>query len=214
MAPSEYFYALRRLANEKRQQYGITTQKVALIIVKKIYKQEGVKIDYWDVKNKKIRAAYLCDDGDCSVMLNRKLPNPQKLFSLVHELKHHYTDRERMENGEIECGDYNANKDIEIGAEIFAAEFIYPEALMQLQIKGMGITNENCVPKSLIEFKRQAPASISYKFIIKRFEWFGIIKKGQYADVHFQKLEEQLYPPIYKQEWFKRRRKIKQSMLK
>ena len=35
----------------------------------------------------------LCEDGDCSVAIQRTLPDEPKLFALVHELKHHYCDR-------------------------------------------------------------------------------------------------------------------------
>jgi len=31
-----------------------------------------------------------------------------------------------LKNGQIRCGDYNANEVIEKAAEVFAAEFIYP----------------------------------------------------------------------------------------
>jgi len=50
---------------------------------------------------------------------------------LVHELKHHYVDQKAIEDGKIKCGDYNAHEVIEKGAEVFAAEFIYPEQEMR-----------------------------------------------------------------------------------
>ena len=95
--------------------------------MRKIYKEEGIKIDHWKF-GRTIRAVYMCDDGDPSVAVNESLPREPKLFSLVHELKHHYLDRSLIENGTIKCGDYNANELIEKTAEVFAAEFIYPEA--------------------------------------------------------------------------------------
>jgi Zn-dependent peptidase ImmA (M78 family) len=46
---------------------------------------------------------------------------------MVHELKHHYCDQRLLKNGQVRCGDYNANDElIEKAAEVFAAEFIYP----------------------------------------------------------------------------------------
>lgn len=48
---------------------------------------------------------------------------------------------------------------------------------------------------------------MSYTFLQKRFEFFGLIKKGQFKGVRFQKLEEELYGvALYKQECFRRRR--------
>lgn len=38
----------------------------------------------------------------------------------------------------------------------------------------------------------------------------GTIRE-EVADIIFQKLEEELYPPIYKQEWFKERRTRKKD---
>ena len=213
MSRSEYYQALRTLAKQTREKYGITSEKVNLSLLRKIYKQEGIKIDSRTLKSRKIRAAYFCDDVDCSVLLNKNLPDIQRLFSLAHELKHHLVDRVQIKQGEIQCGDYNANEVIEIGAEVFAAELIYPEAHMRLDLQGLNVTPENCTPSAIVNFKRNCPASVSYKFIVKRCEWFGIIKKDAYASVHFQKLEEQLYGiPFYKTERFKSIRKFKQKI--
>jgi Zn-dependent peptidase ImmA (M78 family) len=52
------------------------------------------------------------------------VPEEPRLFALLHELKHHYRDRDAIGAGSLVCGDYNANRRIEIGAEIFAAEFL------------------------------------------------------------------------------------------
>jgi Zn-dependent peptidase ImmA (M78 family) len=71
---------------------------------------------------------YMCDGGDPSVLVNRNLPTEPRLFAMVHELKHHYCDQTALKNGQIRCGDYNANEAIEKAAEVFAAEFIYPSA--------------------------------------------------------------------------------------
>ncbi|MEJ0042679.1 MAG: hypothetical protein WDM81_10895 [Rhizomicrobium sp.] len=60
--------------------------------------------------------------------VQRDLPHEPKLFALVHELKHHYRDREALGARVIACGDYNQNELIEIGAEVSSAEFIYPES--------------------------------------------------------------------------------------
>lgn len=157
--------------------------------------------------SRKIRAAYFCDGDDCSVLLNKNLPREPKIFSLVHELKHHFIDRDLIENGEVKCGDYNANKEIEIGAEVFAAEFIFPEKEMREIIRLMGITSANCEPQNIIDIKRAKYAPVSYKFITKRFEFFGLISPGAYDHVKFEKLEEEIYgKPIYKQHWFQKHR--------
>jgi Zn-dependent peptidase ImmA (M78 family) len=175
--------------------------------MQRIYKAEGIRIDRWEIKGKKLRAAYFCDDGDCSVLVNKNLPREPKLFSLAHELKHHYEDQKLIAGGKIECGDYNANELIEKGAEVFAAEFMYPQAEMLQLVQDLEITALTCTAEKIVEFKRACAAHISYTFIVKRFEWFGFCQPGAYKKTHFQKLDESIHGvPFYKQDWFKRQR--------
>src|SRR6266851_2774676 len=127
MTRDEYFEALKALAREKRLYHAVRTNSFGLREVRQIYKNEGIKIDPWPLPPK-IKAMYMCTDGHYSVAVRQKLPDEPKLFALVHELKHHYVDQEKIENGMVLCGDYNQNELIEKGAEVFAAEFIYPQA--------------------------------------------------------------------------------------
>jgi uncharacterized protein DUF955 len=204
-----YYQEMRQLAHSKRVEHQVQTASLNLQVIRRIYRAEGIKMDYWDTSNK-IRAAYFCEDDDYSVLINRKLPREPKLFSLVHELKHHYVDQFIIKEGEIRCGDYNANQTIEIAAEVFAAEFIYPESEMLALVSDLGITRGNCSPAKVVEFKRNCPAVVSYKFIVKRFEWFRLCAGGEYKKIKFQRLEEDLHGrPFYKEEWFKRHRQAK-----
>jgi Zn-dependent peptidase ImmA (M78 family) len=204
-----YYQDMRQLAHSKRIEYEVQTATLNLQVIRRIYRAEGIKMDYWDTSTK-IRAAYFCEDNDYSVLINRKLPREPKLFSLVHELKHHYADQSMIKEGEIRCGDYNANQTIEIAAEVFAAEFIYPESEMLALISELEITKDNCSPEKVVEFKRNCPAVVSYKFIAKRFEWFKLCAAGEYNKIKFQNLEETLHGrPFYKEEWFKRHRQAK-----
>src|ERR1051326_2731731 len=145
MSQSPNYDALKRLARDKRAQFGVQTETLNLVVVRKIYGAEGIRIDPWKFP-RTIRAAYMCDDSDPSVAISKALPREPKLFSLVHELKHHYMDRELIENGQIRCGDYNENQVIEIGAEVFAAEFIYPEAEFLEKVRQLGIELGKCSP--------------------------------------------------------------------
>lgn len=207
-----YYERMRALALAKRAEHKVETASLNLTCMRRIYRAEVIRIDRWETRGRKIRAAYFCDSDDFSVLLNRNLPREPALFSLAHELKHHYADQGIIEGGQIRCGDYNANQVIEIAAEIFAAEFIYPEAEMQDLVSTLGITRQTCSPERVVEFKRTCPATVSYSFIVKRFERFGICQGGEYKRVHFQKLEEELHGvPIYKRDWFKRHRARKKS---
>jgi len=206
---NDYYRQMKLLARQKRDEYEIGSQKVSLSLLRKIYKQEEIAIDYWDLKSPRIKASYHCDGIDASVLVKKSLPDEPKLFALIHELKHHFVDREGIINCEFACGDYNANKFIEVGAEVFAAEFIFPELEMKQSLTGFGITQLTCTPEKVVEYKRNCGACVSYQYIIKRLEFFHIIEKHSYDKVKFKSLEETIYPPIYKQKSFMEARKRK-----
>lgn len=105
MSRSAYYEDLKRLALEKRAEYRVDTAALGLAEVRTIYKAEGIRLDHWPLP-RKVKALYMCDDGDCSVALQRSLPYEPKLFALIHELKHHYRDRAALGAGVIHCGDY------------------------------------------------------------------------------------------------------------
>jgi Zn-dependent peptidase ImmA (M78 family) len=213
MTRHEYYQNLRKLAQAKRIEYGVTTSTLNLTLIRKIFKSEGVKIDSWDLKGRNIKAAYFCDNEDASILVNKNLPPIPKLFALVHELKHHLEDQDSIRGGELQCGDYNANELIEKGAEVFAAEFIYPESEMLELATKMKINSDSCTPEQIVRFKKICPAKVSYQFITKRFERFRFWKPANYGDIKFQNLEEKMYgTPTYKQAWFQERRARKKAI--
>ena len=190
-----HFEELKKLAREKRAQHEVETAAFGLTEVRKIYRAEGIRIDYWRLPYK-IKGLYMCADNDFSVAVQRSLPTEPKLFTLVHELKHHYCDRQALGNGFIHCGDYNANQLIEIGAEVFAAEFIYPEAEFAADIGLLSI--EVWRAEDVVELKRGCKAKVSYKYLCKRLERLGAITKGQFDGVQFQKLEERIISALHR----------------
>ena len=208
----EQYNLARNLARQKRLEFGIQTEKINIPLLKKICKKENVKVDLVEKIGTRIRAAYFFDEDGASILLKKDLPREPKMFALAHELKHHFLDREDIADGKMRCGDYNENKTIEIAAEEFAAEFLYPILEMQRLVNSINIRTGSCTPKQIVEVKRRSPVAVSYTFVRKRLERFGIITKEQFADIQFQKLEEQLYPPLYKQDWFKRVRARKKIM--
>jgi Zn-dependent peptidase ImmA (M78 family) len=196
MSRHAYYEDIKELAREKRQLYGVDTGAFGLREVRKIYKGEGIRLDCWPLSCK-IKAIYMCTDDDPSVAVQKSLPNEPKLFALVHELKHHYRDGEALNGGVISCGDYNANELIEKGAEVFAAEFIYPEEEFREDVRGLyaGAWRAD----NVVIFKRGCKAKVSYRFICKRLERLGHIEPGQFNDVKFQKLEETMFGvPFYR----------------
>ena len=157
----------------------------------------------------------MCSDNICSVAIRKDLPDEPKLFALIHELKHHWADRDAMRAGLLSCGSYNENELIEKAAEVFAAEFLYPEAEFAQDIGAFkdAFSVTQLGADDLIHFKRNGcKAKVSYTFLRKRLEWLGLAIPGQFSGVRFQKREEELYGvPIYKQKSFVARRKLRLS---
>jgi Zn-dependent peptidase ImmA (M78 family) len=190
MTRDEYFEGLKALAREKRKYHAVRTDSFGLREIRKIYKKEGIRIDPWPLPAK-IKGVYMCANNDFSVAVQRTLPDEPKLFVLAHELKHHYVDQEKIANGVVHCGDYNRNELIEIGAEVFAAEFIYPEHEFAEMVKTSGVAAWS--PEDVVRLKRRTPAKISYMFVQKRLERLGVVERGAFAAVRFKKLEEQMF---------------------
>lgn len=196
MSRHAHYEDLKSLARERREHYGVVTEGFGLRELRRIYKAEGIRIDYFPLPYK-IKALYMCADEDCSVAVQRRLPDEPKLFALVHELKHHYCDRDALGEGIIHCGDYNMDEVIEIGAEVFAAEFIYPEAEFVEDIEPHRVSSWTA--EDVVRLKQTCKARVSYRFICKRLEQLRLISRGAFDRVQFQKLEDAMYGvPFYR----------------
>ncbi|WP_158007717.1 ImmA/IrrE family metallo-endopeptidase [Methyloceanibacter marginalis] len=177
---------------------------------RQIYRAEAITIDRRPLPSC-LKAIYMCDEVDVSVAIRIGLPMEPTLFALVHELKHHWADQELVRAGYVTCGDYNQNELVEKGAEVFAAEFIYPVAEFSDDIKSLGDGKWDV--DKIIRFKREVcRAKVSYTFVRKRLERLGLVSRDQFDGVKFQKREEEIYgTPLYKQRWFRDRRRARTS---
>jgi hypothetical protein len=103
------------------------------------------------------------------------LPDEPTIFSMAHELKHHVVDRDLMvtlcgpTDNAVIADDRNA---IKIGAEVFAAEFIHPEADFVRDLEKIG---SPCDPKALVRLKEAASTSLSYQAMVKRSLRLGLL---------------------------------------
>ena len=131
-----------------------------------------------------------------SVMIARGLPQDPMIFTLGHELKHHLVDRE---TGLSFCDVSNENEPIEIGAEVFAGELIFPDddyvALMTVQ----GVNRGACRPEDLVRLKNNTKTTLSYAGLVKKAVFLEYAKPAAFANVKWKKLEEQIFgEPFYK----------------
>jgi len=196
MSRFAYYEEMKTLARQVRSDHGLCTPRVLRSDMRRIYKHFGIRIDLWPHKLSRLRGAYFFDDLGATVMLVRGLPADPTIFTMGHELKHHLVDRKA---GLSYCDASNENEPIEIGAEIFAAELIFPEQDFIDRLTQMGVTKGSCTPEMLVRLKRETSTTLSYAGISKRAQFLGFAKPESLANVHWKKLEEELFgEPLYK----------------
>jgi len=187
---------MRVLALETRAKYALTTARVLKSDMRRIYKDQGIHIDLWPYRLKKLRGAYFNDETGPSVMLAKGLPDDPMIFTMGHELKHHLVDRDSIV---ALCDPSNQKAEIEIGAEIFAAELIYPESMFHEDLSRLGASSGSCRPEQIVALKRETQTTLSYQGLAKRAEFLGYSEPGSLKKVAWKKLEESLYGvPLYK----------------
>jgi Zn-dependent peptidase ImmA (M78 family) len=187
---------MKARANDIRTRYELDSPRVLRSDLRRIFKDQGVQVDLWPHKLKKVRGAYLNDDLGPTVMLAKDLPEDPMVFTMAHELKHHLEDRHLSLAW---CGDQNATLHIEVGAEVFAAELIFPEADFVAALTTMGVGANQCSPETLVRLKHQTKTTLSYAGLVKRAEFLGFARKGVLNGVKWKKLEEQEFgEPAYK----------------
>lgn len=196
MNRARYYRDMQALARATREMHGLTTPCVRRSDLRAIYRAYGVQVDLWPHRLREVRGAYFNDEIGPTVMLAKGLPEDPMVFTMAHELKHHLVDRDLPVAC---CSDRNADQHIEIGAEIFAAELIYPEQDFIDALGAMGIGARRCTPEVLVELKRETRTTLSYAGLSKRAAFLGFAAPGNLDRVRWKKLEETLFgEPLYK----------------
>ena len=159
MNVAAYYNDLKRLAREVRAENGLKSPRVLPSDLRKIYFKNGIEIDVWPYRLRNLRGAFMCDDLGTTVMLAKGLPQDPLAFTMAHELKHFYRDRNL---GISYCDQSNIHKALEIGAEIFASEFLFPDKDFVDHMVRMRISEDQCLPKTLIHLKHKTGTTLSY----------------------------------------------------
>ena len=210
MNRTEYYEHLKKLARAVRVEYGLTTARVTLSDLRRIYAAHDIRVDLWSHPLKNLRGAYFNDDYGASVLISKRLPSEQRIFTMSHELKHHLADRER---GLSYCDPSNERAPIEVGAEIFAAELIFPEPDFAAALEKMGVELGECTPETIVHLKQRESTTLSYTSLAKRAEWMGFAPSGSLQGVRWKTLAEDLLgEPIYKRIQRYRSRRDRRSL--
>jgi len=197
MSRTEYYENMKAHARAIRSKHGLSSLKVKKSDIKAIYKEYNIQYDLWPVKDtpftakfRKLRGAFFNDEHGTTIMISRSLPEAPAIFTMCHEFKHYLVDREL---GSVLCSDYNLQEEIEIGAEVFAAEMLFPDDIFTELLTQMGVRKGLCNPEHLVRLKRENEATISYAGLVKKAEFLQFIPIGSFSKVKFTKLEEQIY---------------------
>ncbi|MGH9958735.1 MAG: ImmA/IrrE family metallo-endopeptidase, partial [Pyrinomonadaceae bacterium] len=119
MNAKAYYDDRKQLARQGRAENGLISPRVLPGDLRRIYFNNGIEIDLWPYRLRNLRGAFISDKLGTTVMLARGLPQDPLVFTMAHELKHFFRDRDL---GVSYCDQSNATKTLEIGAEIFASE--------------------------------------------------------------------------------------------
>lgn len=153
-----YYEDLKQLARQVRAENNLNTVRVLPSDLRRIYYKNGIEIDLWPYRFRNLRGAFINDKLGTTVML-AKLPQDPLVFTMAHELKHFFRDRNL---GISYCDQSNAHKILEIGAEIFASELLFPDRDFIWQMEKMGIRDNECLPRTLVRLKRKTRTTLSY----------------------------------------------------
>ena len=170
MNVQSYYEDLKLLARQVRAEHGLSSPRVLARDLMRIYTRYGIVVDEWPYRFRHLRGAFINDHLGTTVMLAKGLPQDPMVFTMAHELKHFFRDRDL---GISYCDQSNSNKSIEIGAEIFAAELLFPDRDFVTHMTTMGIRRDQCLPKTLIRLKRKTGTTLSYAGLAKKAERLG-----------------------------------------
>jgi len=191
-----YYQELKALARDVRARHSLTSPRVLRSDMRRIYRGEGIRIDLWQYRLRGLRGAYFNDEFGPTVMVAAGLPSEPMIFTLGHELKHHLVDRDSA--GRF-CSESNRDDAIEIGAEIFAAELIFPEEDFCRQMAAMGVEQGQCAAETIVRLKHETTTTMSYAALAKRAEYLRFAPEDSLQAVKWTKLAEELYgEPLYK----------------
>jgi Zn-dependent peptidase ImmA (M78 family) len=165
-----YYEDLKLLARQVRAENGLSSPRVLPGDLRRIYAKHGIEVDEWPYRFRNLRGAFINDDLGMTVMLAKGLPRDPMVFTMAHELKHFFRDRDL---GISYCDQSNLNKSLEIGAEIFAAELIFPDRDFVSYMTRMRIRTNQCLPKNLVQLKRQTGTTLSYAGLAIKAERLG-----------------------------------------
>lgn len=190
MNRNAYFQDLKLLARQVRAENGLKSPRVSASDLRRIYDRHGIVIDPWPYRLRHLRGAFISDHLGTTVMLASGLPQDPMVFTMAHELKHFFRDRDL---GISYCDQSNLGKTVELGAEIFAAELLFPDQDFMKHMRLMCIGRDQCLPKTLVRLKLKTRTTLSYAGLAIKAERLGFAPPCSLTRIKTWRKLENLY---------------------
>jgi Zn-dependent peptidase ImmA (M78 family) len=188
-----YYEELKLLARQVRAENGLRSPRVLASDLRRIYDKHGIVIDSWPYRLRNLRGAFISDHLGTTVMLASGLPQDPMVFTMAHELKHFFRDRDL---GISYCEKSNLSKAIEVGAEIFAAELIFPDQDFIKYMRMLRVGRDQCLPKTLVQLKRKTRTTLSYAGLAIKAETLGFAPPSSLTRIKTWRKFESIYGDI------------------
>lgn len=185
-----YFEDLKLLARQVRAENGLRSPRVLASDLRRIYDKHGIVIDSWPYRLRNLRGAFISDHLGNTVLLASGLPQDPMVFTMAHELKHFFRDRDL---GISYCDQSNLSKTVELGAEIFAAELLFPDQDFIKHMCALGVRRDECLPKTLVQLKVRTRTTLSYAGLAIKAERLGFAPPCSVTRVKTWRKLEELY---------------------
>lgn len=136
------------------------------------------KVLYYPLEDQKVWGFSEIIKGKSFVCINTSIPYEKQVFAAAHELYHLWYGS----SGEIMLSEDNqepdSDKEVELWANRFAAEFLVNEQLLLQEMRTYGIDKENIEMKDIVRLANIFV--VPYRTMVKRFYEIGIFKDKTY----------------------------------
>jgi len=82
---------------------------------------------------------------------------------------------------------------IEIGAEVFAAELIFPEEDFVSSMNELGVQPGACTPEHIVRIKDATKTTLSHQGLCKRAVRFGFAREGAFEGVTWAAVRDRVF---------------------
>jgi Zn-dependent peptidase ImmA (M78 family) len=185
-----YYEELKLLARQVRAENNLRSPRVLPSDLRRIYDRHGITIDSWPYRLRHLRGAFISDHLGTTVLLASGLPQDPMVFTMAHELKHFFRDRDL---GISYCDQSNLSREVEVGAEIFAAELLFPDQDFIKHMRSLRVGQDQCLPRTLVHLKCKTRTTLSYAGLAIKAERLGYAPARSLTKIKTWRKLEELY---------------------